>query len=329
MLEALGLEPEVQAVYAAMLADPALGVNALAERIACSEAEIRQRLNRLADLELLRPSRENPGRMTPISPSLGLQALIRRQEEELAARRRQIDDARAAAARIVAEHAVVDPRRADAESQHIVGLDAIQAKLEEVAAAAHTETLSVVPGKAVPADVLTAAKAADADLIARRRIPSKILYQDAIRNDRATVAYGLWLAEIGAEVRTAPVLPQRMFIIDRTTAFVPLDPSDPGAGALCTTAPGVVTQLVAFFEQIWQSATPLGEHRPVEPATGLTRTERELLKLLASGATDESAAHRLGLGPRTVRRIMADLMSRLDAGSRFEAGIKAAKNGWL
>jgi len=45
--------------------------------------------------------------------------------------------------------------------------------------------------------------------------------------------------------------------------------------------------------------------------------------------TDETAARRLGVSLRTVRRQMAALMERLCATSRFEAGLKAAQRGWL
>ena len=54
-----------------------------------------------------------------------------------------------------------------------------------------------------------------------------------------------------------------------------------------------------------------------------------LLKLMASGLTDEAAGRRLGVSARTMRRQMADLMERLDTTSRFEAGLKAAQRGWI
>ena len=50
---------------------------------------------------------------------------------------------------------------------------------------------------------------------------------------------------------------------------------------------------------------------------------------MAAGVTDEAAANRLGVSLRTVRRRVADLMERLDASSRFEAGLKAGRRGWL
>ena len=53
------------------------------------------------------------------------------------------------------------------------------------------------------------------------------------------------------------------------------------------------------------------------------------MKLLAAGLTDEAAAARLNISHRTARRLMAGLMERLGARSRFEAGLKAAQRGWL
>jgi len=93
--------------------------------------------------------------------------------------------------------------------------------------------------------------------------------------------------------------------------------------------PGVIASLLELFESVWRTAAPLDVGHPIEAGTGLSDTERTLLTMLADGATDETAAKKLGVSLRTVRRIVADLMRRLDAGSRFEAGIKAAKNGWL
>jgi DNA-binding NarL/FixJ family response regulator len=90
-----------------------------------------------------------------------------------------------------------------------------------------------------------------------------------------------------------------------------------------------VTSLASLFEQTWETAVPLGAARERTPEEGITPGEQELLKLLASGLTDEAAGKRLGVSLRTVRRQMAGLMERLNATSRFEAGLKAAQRGWL
>lgn len=69
-------------------------------------------------------------------------------------------------------------------------------------------------------------------------------------------------------------------------------------------------------------------HRSTPPAE-LSARERELLVLLMAGCTDETAAARLEVSVRTIRRTVADIMSRLGARSRFQAGAKAAGRGWL
>jgi DNA-binding CsgD family transcriptional regulator len=80
-------------------------------------------------------------------------------------------------------------------------------------------------------------------------------------------------------------------------------------------------------------ADPLAGPGPVQSAAPRrdqpSSQERDLLRLLGQGLTDASAARQLGVSLRTVRRMMAELMARLDARSRFEAGIRAAERGWV
>lgn len=54
-----------------------------------------------------------------------------------------------------------------------------------------------------------------------------------------------------------------------------------------------------------------------------------MTRLLAAGSTDEVVARSLGFSVRTARRIIADLMGRLQASSRFQAGAQAVAQGWL
>jgi DNA-binding NarL/FixJ family response regulator len=54
-----------------------------------------------------------------------------------------------------------------------------------------------------------------------------------------------------------------------------------------------------------------------------------VLRLLASGLTDEAVARKVGLSARTVRRTIASLSDRLQANSRFQAGAQAVRRGWI
>ncbi|WP_234373185.1 LuxR C-terminal-related transcriptional regulator [Streptomyces sp. H-KF8] len=51
--------------------------------------------------------------------------------------------------------------------------------------------------------------------------------------------------------------------------------------------------------------------------------------MLGDGLTDEGISRKMGVSIRTVRRTMADLMRRLNAQSRFQAGTEAVRRGWI
>ncbi|MER5640870.1 helix-turn-helix transcriptional regulator [Kitasatospora sp. NPDC002227] len=324
MLESLGLSGAAAAVYRAMLDRPGDGVAALAAAADLTAGQVHACLDELAGLLLVRASGEHPGRMRAVSPEVGLADMLARQEAELAARQAQLAASRAAVTRLVADRA--ESRAAHGE--RLLGMDAVQDRLEELGRRAQAECLGVHPGTGHRPEELAAARAANAGALARG-IAIKGLYQDAVRNAPHTAAHADWMLDHGGEIRTAPVIPQRLVIVDRAQALVPIDPADTRRGALHVTEPGLVGALCELFDQAWETAVPLGAARAEDAATGLSGTERELLRLLGSGLTDDTAGQRLGVSSRTVNRLMASIMERLGAGSRFEAGIKAAHRGWL
>ncbi|GHG29999.1 MULTISPECIES: LuxR C-terminal-related transcriptional regulator [Streptomyces] len=328
MLEALGLGSAVEAVYREMLADPSGGIAELGARLGLAEAQVRESLDQLVDLGLLRPSRDSPGALRAVRPEVGLEVLLRRQEQELVRQQQELERSRAAAAEVVSEFAGLRPNTEIDGAERLVGMDAIQNRLEELAHGLTRECLAILPGGALSEASMTASRPLDRRALARG-IEMCSVYQDSARNDPATLAYARWLTEQGGQVRTSPLLPTRLLVFDRTVAVVPVDPGNSRTGALCTSAPGIVASLVTLFEQTWQAAVPLGADRPRASDARPSAAELELLRLLASGMTDEAAGKRLGVSLRTVRRQMAALMERLHATSRFEAGLKAAREGWL
>ncbi|KOU24000.1 erythropoiesis-stimulating protein [Streptomyces sp. WM6372] len=328
MLEALGLDGDVESVYRGMLADPSGGLVELGTRLALPEARVRDALDRLVDLNLLTSSRESSGGLRAVSPEVGLELILRRQEEDLARRQQQLAASKAAAAQAIAEYADLRPNTETDGTERLVGIDAIQSRLEVLTQDLSEECLAIIPGGAQSQASLDASRPLDERAMAQG-VELRAVYQDSARNDPATLGYAQWTTERGGQVRTSPMLPPRLLVFDRTTAIVPIDPANSRLGALCTTAPGIVASLITLFEQTWETAVPLGADLKQPAQDGITAGERELLKLLASGLTDEAAGKRLGVSLRTVRRQMAGLMERLHATSRFEAGLKAAQRGWL
>ncbi|WP_033223046.1 LuxR C-terminal-related transcriptional regulator [Kitasatospora phosalacinea] len=323
MLEALGLSERACQVYQAMLDRPGDDIDALAAHCSLTPGQVHDSLDELGTLMLVRASAEHPGRMRAVDPSIGLADMVARQEADLAARQAALAASRAAVTRMVADRA---EHRA-AHGERLLGIDAIQHRLERMGRDATREVLSSQPGVQRPED-FEASRPADSEALARR-VTIRTLYQDANRHHPHAAHYAHWLLGQGGEVRTAPTVPQRVVIVDRTQALVPIDPDDTRKGALHVTEPGILTALLDLYEQAWNTAVPLGATTPDDPATGLTPTERELLRLLGGGLTDDTTGQRLGISARTVGRHMASIMERLGASSRFEAGIKAAQQGWL
>jgi DNA-binding CsgD family transcriptional regulator len=160
----------------------------------------------------------------------------------------------------------------------------------------------------------------------RRGVRYRILLPEDVRSN-AVLALRLGrLALTGAEVRTVPEVPTDATVVDAGLAMLPGERGP--AGLAMVRLPSVVNAVVALFEQLWTAAAPLTPSALTNGA-GLSARERELLALLSAGCTDESAAVRLGISVRTVRRMMAAIMTRLGARSRFQAGLKAADRGLL
>lgn len=131
-------------------------------------------------------------------------------------------------------------------------------------------------------------------------------------------------AEAGEEIRLLPEIPTRLLIVGTSHAILPEPLGNTESPLVMVRQRSIVQALTLLFEQMWADAAPfdLGLHRG-DPA------RRLLLQQLASGAQDEQIARRLGIGLRTVRRRVAELMSELGAESRFQAGVEAARRGWL
>ncbi|MGH3433998.1 MAG: LuxR C-terminal-related transcriptional regulator [Thermocrispum sp.] len=166
----------------------------------------------------------------------------------------------------------------------------------------------------------------------RRGVRYRLLYPDRSRVAPVLARQLGRLALLGAEVRTMPSVPIDALVIDAALAVLPREARVEGPCALAYfQLPSVVATTLELFELVWSAAVPLCSAELPEIPTGcdVTERERELLTLLSAGCTDRTVAARLGVSVRTVRRMMSEMMNRLGARSRFQAGAKAADRGWL
>lgn len=324
MLEPLGLDTVAEDVYRLVLEQPAWGVTEIGQHLNMREADVRSALDRLAMLSLVRTT--GPGGVVePVQPRIGLTALLTRTEANLFERQRQIEDTRVAVAALASQYESESVTSGSVEC--LEGLDAVRNRLRSLAYSARFECLSFVPGGAQKPDTMEASKPLD-QLALERGVAVRSIYQESFRNDPPTLQYVQWLATLGGDTRTVPTLPMSLVIVDRECALVPLDPSDGRRGALALNGAGMIAAVCALFDQLWRSGVPWGQPSRRDQ-DGLSAIEHELLWLLAQGLTDEAAARKLCVSLRTVRRMAAELMARLNAHSRFEAGVRASHRGWL
>ncbi|MET7504273.1 helix-turn-helix transcriptional regulator [Streptomyces microflavus] len=327
MLTELGLDVTAEAVYRAMLSRPRANVAELAAGLGASEVAVRRALDELSELALVRPSAEDAGRLRAVSPDIGMEILMARRQAQLSAQQQRLDASRAAAVQLIAEYAELTPETSQPGVEQLVGLDRIRDRLVSLTHGTKKEVLSFSPDSVLTEAAIEASRPLNEELLGRG-VRMRTIYLDSVRNSRPTIEHANWLARLGGEVRTAAVLPIRMLIVDGSTALIPVSSDNTADGASVLTGEGMLTALLALFETAWVTAHPLADVAPCG-AGGLTAQQSTAIRLLAEGYTDEAIAKRLGVSPRTARRIANELMERLSARSRFEAGVRAVQHGWL
>ncbi|HEU5036770.1 MAG TPA: LuxR C-terminal-related transcriptional regulator [Nocardioides sp.] len=132
-------------------------------------------------------------------------------------------------------------------------------------------------------------------------------------------------AVAGEQIRVLPDLPTRLLVIGDTHVVVPEPLGYADMPLAVIRQRGVVEAMAQWFELLWERAAVPA----VESVAARHDLRRFLLQQLAAGEHDEQIARKLGISLRTVRRRVADLMSELGADSRFQAGVEAARRGWI
>jgi predicted transcriptional regulator/DNA-binding CsgD family transcriptional regulator len=135
------------------------------------------------------------------------------------------------------------------------------------------------------------------------------------------------LAQRGERGRVLPGLPLKLAIADAKVALLPLGLDLETAQVALVHESTLLDGLVDLFQTYWELAVPIGADTTEEGS--LDEDTRQLLALLASGLKDDAIARQLGLSTRTMRRRIRNLLDDLSAANRFQAGVQAARRGWL
>ncbi|MFI9584376.1 helix-turn-helix transcriptional regulator [Streptomyces sp. NPDC052236] len=328
MLDSLGLDMTADSVYRTLIQQPGISVSEIAGALNLQEAEVRESLDALADLALVRSSWQDPELLLPVNPEVALQVILAERQAELVRRQQEIEEIRAAAARLASDCTSEYSYGRGQGFELLTSVEAVRIRMDELVAATEQETLAFAPGGPQTAENRAASRPL-ADSLLARAVVMKTIYLDSVRNDPGSLEHALWLSEKGGETRTTPTLPLRLQILDRRFALVPINPDDSSQGAILVEQPGVVSALCDFFSLVWESATPLTGMKSRTVVGCISPQEKELLRLLSHGMTDGGAARKLGISLRTERRMITDISARLDAQSRFQLGQRATEGGLL
>jgi DNA-binding CsgD family transcriptional regulator/sugar-specific transcriptional regulator TrmB len=328
-LRDLGFSAVGETVYRALLREPGLPDAQLATAVGLDEPTVLAAVDELVELGVIKDAPD--GRVVG-DPAAGIGQLIEHCEDELMRRHRQVADTRSVVGELMSLHRRVeeDPRDSLA-IERLDDLPAIRERLEELSFFTRSSVYAVQPGGPQSSASLDASRPLDQRAI-RRRIEMRLIHEATVLDDELNRAYLRELVMGGAKVRVTRQHIDRMLIMDEQVAVVPVDPGDSKRGALIVRHPGLLAGFIDLFHRLWQDADELPWISDgAEPVTSPTVSEqdRRVLTLLASGCTDETSAREVGVSVRHLRRTISRLIAELGANSRFEAGVEAARRGWL
>ncbi|WFB06739.1 helix-turn-helix transcriptional regulator [Streptomyces sp. LX-29] len=276
----------------------------------------------IAELEalcLLQGVLDAPGALAPVAPELAAAQLLAPMEQHTRTWQLTIDRTRSQLQSLIPQYEASAAHRKRAEVVELVtDLAAVRAFIQDAANRCTMEVLTSQPGGSRPKDVLDEAKLRDEEML-RRGVAMRTIYQHSARFHQPTIDYVKRVSELGARVRTAGDGLMRMLIFDATVGIVEV-PDDPSA-ALIIREPNIVGFMRAVFERTWLRASEFPETHSREQVKALSdETKEVIVSLLAEGMDDQSIARRLGVSARTCQRHISEVMNRIGAKSRFQAG---------
>jgi len=324
LLRVAGLTQEDEQIYYLVLHRGSTSVSDVVERSAISEREASERLERLRERGFIARAQGSEATYAPVDPRYSLAAVTDALSEQVGRIRAQIPALADQFDRLVSAtdgqpeaRILSDP--ADVASWYV--------RLQHQATR-EVMTFDRPPYVSSPLEPL------EMGTIGRGVRWRSIYTADSFSREGAWEE-AMRLAEHGEEARIVPVLPIKLVIVDRSAALFSLSLEPLRSHAMVTEAPPLIDLLCDAFEQHWSRGLPLSASAS-DPAAdssgagrGATDEERALLALIGAGLRDEQIADRLGLSLRSLRRRSQKLMQTLGAENRFQAGVEAARRGWV
>jgi predicted DNA-binding transcriptional regulator len=324
-LGVVGLSPEQERVYRAVLGRPAATVEEVAERTGLPTAAVTEAVAGLQGLGMLEPGAVGAAGLTARPPAETLGRLLAAELQRWRAVGERLDLVRdSILPGLQAEHLSGTLPVGHPVAMEVVEGAELPALLDSLAHGSSGELLWMRPDNWREREYDRVESWVRAAVAGGRR--SRVLYPARVLEEAPEVLQHS--AEAGEQFRILADVPCRLAVLGDAAALLPAEQGAPSSRRLVVRHPTVVAALRLVVETLWEKAMAvpgLDAHRDRQEAL----SRGLLLDLLADGAKDEQISRELGLSLRTVRRRVADLLDELGADSRFQAGVEAVRRGWV
>ncbi|MEQ6900290.1 hypothetical protein [Nocardioides sp. YIM 152588] len=323
-LDILGLTADESDAYRALTAAAEMDPATLAHALGTTTAAATTVLTQLEGQGLAARRVDDADSFVAARPSVALGSL-------LAQRQVALKEAEAAVARLEDGFNAVRHGQSPVEIIDVVlGHQALAARLEQIQSTARHEVLSLV--KAPVAVVGSLENTAEDRAVARGVQYRAVLERSMLAEEPHLYDEIRRVQAFGEEIRLAPSVPMKLFVIDREVALVPLALGDsPVEGALLVRKSGLLEALVALWQFVWNAAFPVAPtaagDRDVDALPAAE--DLQVLTLQLAGLTDQQVAKDLRVSVRTVQRRLRGLMEVAGVETRLQLGVVAAERGWV
>jgi DNA-binding CsgD family transcriptional regulator len=320
VLTTFGIGDESDRLYRRVLRQDGLRLEQHAEALDWPLERARSALLPLIELRLVRQDLD--ASLVAPHPRAALTRLVDRENARLNLRRRELEEVAAAMSEFSADHLAGRSDILDPTSLDVIPADSLAGTVEEML---RTTTgpirsfhLEVAAGAAADSGVDTRAREG---LERGRELRS--IYPVSVLDDPQHLAWVREWAALGERQRVVEKVPSEYAVLgDACVISAPIW-GGTASSAVLIRMPLLVAAFTAVFDDAWASGIAVPDENIEQDA------DTRLLSLLASGFKDEAIARYLGIGVRTVRRRVANLMDDLSVHSRFQLGVVAERRGLL
>lgn len=314
---------EAERLYARLLETGSIRIGTGAGEVDPESAPARE----LVELRIAYRSRFGEDSLWPVARSSALRILLSHHHTDIAARQNRAISAWELLDSILTTSIESGKPQEGLEFvEFVAGRDRILKLSFELNQAPRYELLGLATGRFGGGAVTERELITPTDALIQRGGRFRMIYDTEYASSKAGAHMIEASVAAGEEARIRPHLPLKMLFVDDNIALVALTATAID-GSLLVRSPVLLAALREWFELLWNdnATTAVGQ----APETSLSATQRQVLRLLATGQSDDAIARAADMSVRTVRRHVAAILEMLGVSSRFAAGAMAAKRGWI